>query len=77
MAWSIPSNNTGILVVPNGLTTFTIVNAGRHDIIVAEPVFGNGTMEVVSLRNDGGGRYRITVRSTGNTLLRLHGESVN
>ncbi len=77
MGWRIPSNNTGILVRPNGDTSGTISGAGSHDMIVAEPVFGAGTMEVVKLRNDGNGRYFITIRASGNVLLRLHGEAVN
>jgi hypothetical protein len=77
MAWRVPSNNTGILTRLNAETTFVITGAGRHDVIVAEPVFGAGTMEVVRLRNDGGGRYLVTIRASGNALLRLHGESVN
>jgi hypothetical protein len=77
MGWSVPSNNTGILTRPNADTTFIVTGTGSHDIIVAEPVFGAGTMEVVRLRNDGGGRYLITIRAGGSALLRVHGESVN
>jgi hypothetical protein len=76
MGWSVPSNNTGLLT-RNGDNTFIVTGAGSHDIIVAEPVFGAGTMEVVRLRNDGGGRYLITIRVGGIVLLRVHGESVN
>jgi hypothetical protein len=77
MGWSVPSNNTGILNRANSDNSFIVTGAGSHDIIVAEPVFGAGTMEVVRLRNDGGGQYLITIRVGGNPLLRVHGESVN
>jgi hypothetical protein len=77
MGWSVPSDNTGILIRPDADNTFIITGAGSHDIIVAEPVFGGGTMEVVRLRNDGGGQYLITIRVEGDPLLRVHGESVN
>ena len=76
MSWSIPSNNTGILVRPDATTSFILNGAGPHDIISAEP-FGGGSLEVVQFRNDGGGRYLFTVRATGNPLLRLHGMSVD
>jgi hypothetical protein len=76
MAWSVPSNNTGFLTRP-GDSTFIVSGAGFHDIIVAEAFAGGGSIEVVQHRNDGAGRYLITIRVTGSPLLRFHGESVN
>jgi hypothetical protein len=77
MSWSYPSNNTGLLTVPNADNVFIGTGIGSHEIIVAEPIFGPGTAEVIQLRNDGGGTYQITVRVTGNPLLRFHGTSIN
>ena len=76
MAWSVPSNNTGFLTPP-GDSSWIVSGAGSHDIIVAEAFAGGGTIEVVQHRNDGGGRYRITIRVVGSPLVRFHGESVN
>lgn len=79
MGWRFPSTNSGILVRQNVEHTVGIGGAGTHDIIVAEPVFGTGTAEIVRVRNNGGGSYEITIRARGNphVVVRLHGESVN
>ena len=76
MAWSLPSNNTGFLVRPNGETTFIGSGFSSREFMIAEPV-GNGTMEVSKFRNDGNGSYLITVRAQGSVLVRFHGDRVN
>lgn len=76
MAWSIPSNNTGILVRPNADTTFIATGFSSHEFMVAEPL-GGGTLEIVKFRNDGNGSYRVTVRAQGSPLVRFHGDRVN
>lgn len=76
MAWSFPPNNTGLLVRPNGDTTFVASGFTSREMMIAEPL-GGGTMEIVRFRNDGNGSYLVTVRAGGNPLVRFHGDDVN
>ncbi len=78
MGWSAPSNNTGILVAQGQNTFFVSGSAlSTHDVIVVEPIFGNGSVVVEMVENISPRAYRVRIRVQGNILVRFHGEAVN